>query len=50
MLADGTAWMSGSDWRDQAILRVSMSNASTTDDDVDASLAALARIVAEETH
>ncbi len=49
VLADGTAWMSGSRWRDQAILRVSVSNAATTDEDVDRSLAALARIVAEET-
>ena len=48
VLDDGTAWMSGSRWRDRAILRVSMSNASTTDDDVDRSVAALARIVAEE--
>jgi glutamate/tyrosine decarboxylase-like PLP-dependent enzyme len=48
VLEDGTAWMSGSRWRDQAILRVSMSNATTTDEDVDRSLAALARIVAEE--
>ena len=48
VLADGTAWMSGSRWHDRAILRVSMSNVTTTDADVDASLAALARIVAEE--
>ena len=48
VLSDGTAWMSGSRWRDQAILRVSVSNAATTDADVDRSLAALARIVAEE--
>jgi glutamate/tyrosine decarboxylase-like PLP-dependent enzyme len=48
VLADGTAWMSGSRWQDRAILRVSMSNAATTDADVDTSLAALARIVAEE--
>jgi glutamate/tyrosine decarboxylase-like PLP-dependent enzyme len=48
VLADGTAWMSGSRWHDRAILRVSMSNATTSDADVDASLAALVRIVAEE--
>ena len=48
VLDDGTAWMSGSRWQDQAVLRVSVSNAATTDDDVDQSLAALARIVAEE--
>jgi len=49
VLDDGTAWMSGSRWHDQAILRVSVSNATTTDADIDRSLAALARIVAEET-
>jgi glutamate/tyrosine decarboxylase-like PLP-dependent enzyme len=48
VLDDGTAWMSGSRWRDRAILRVSMSNATTTDADVDASLTVLARIVALE--
>ena len=50
VLEDATAWMSGSRWRDQAVLRVSVSNAATTDADVDQSLAALARIVAEESH
>ncbi len=48
VLDDGTAWMSGSRWHDQAILRVSVSNATTTDADIDRSLAALARIVTEE--
>ena len=48
VLEDGTAWMSGSRWHDRAILRVSMSNATTDDADVDASLAVLARIVTEE--
>jgi glutamate/tyrosine decarboxylase-like PLP-dependent enzyme len=41
LLADGTAWMSGSRWRGQTVLRVSVSNWSTTDDDVTRSLAAL---------
>ena len=41
LLADGTAWMTGSRWRDQAVLRISVSNWSTTDDDVARSLAAL---------
>jgi hypothetical protein len=40
--------MSGSRWQDQAVLRVSVSNASTSDADVDRSLETLARIVAEE--
>lgn len=48
VLEDGTAWMSGSRWQEQAVLRVSVSNAATTDEDVDRSLEALARIVAEE--
>jgi glutamate/tyrosine decarboxylase-like PLP-dependent enzyme len=48
VLADGTAWMSGSRWHDQAILRVSVSNATTRDEDIDESLAALGRIVSEE--
>jgi glutamate/tyrosine decarboxylase-like PLP-dependent enzyme len=41
LLADGTAWMTGSRWRDQAVLRISVSNWSTTGDDVARSLAAL---------
>jgi glutamate/tyrosine decarboxylase-like PLP-dependent enzyme len=41
LLADGTAWMSGSRWRGQTVLRVSVSNWSTTSDDVARSLAAL---------
>jgi glutamate/tyrosine decarboxylase-like PLP-dependent enzyme len=48
VLDDGTAWMSGSRWQDQAVLRVSVSNASTSDADVDRSLEVLARIVAAE--
>jgi len=43
LLADGTAWMSGSRWHDRAVLRCSVSNWSTDDADVAASLAALAR-------
>jgi glutamate/tyrosine decarboxylase-like PLP-dependent enzyme len=43
LLADGTAWMSGSRWHDRAILRISVSNWSTTDDDVRRSLEALRR-------
>jgi hypothetical protein len=48
VLDDGTAWMSGSRWQDQAVLRVSVSNAATTDEDVDRSVDTLARIVGEE--
>ena len=43
MLADGVAWMSGSRWRDRAVLRIAVSNASTTDDDVARSIEALRR-------
>jgi glutamate/tyrosine decarboxylase-like PLP-dependent enzyme len=41
LLADGTAWMAGSRWHGQAVLRVSVSNWSTTGDDVERSLDAL---------
>lgn len=40
-LADGTAWTTGSRWRDRAVLRIAVSNWSTTDADVDRTLAAL---------
>ena len=46
MLADGTAWMTGSVWHDRAVLRISVSNWSTTDADVRRSLDALAGVVA----
>jgi glutamate/tyrosine decarboxylase-like PLP-dependent enzyme len=41
LMADGTAWMTGSRWRGKAVLRISVSNWSTTDEDVARSLAAL---------
>jgi glutamate/tyrosine decarboxylase-like PLP-dependent enzyme len=47
VLADGTAWMSGSRWRDQSVLRVSMSNWSTDAADIDASVDAVRRAIAE---
>jgi glutamate/tyrosine decarboxylase-like PLP-dependent enzyme len=43
LLADGTAWMSGSRWQGRTVLRVAVSNWSTTADDVAKSLAALRR-------
>ena len=46
MLRDGTAWTTGSRWHGRAVLRVSVSNWSTTADDVEASLAALRRAAA----
>ena len=46
LLADGTAWMSGSRWRDRAVLRVSVSNWSTDEADVAASVDAVRRAAA----
>ena len=46
LLADGTAWMSGSRWRDRDVLRVSVSNWSTDDADVEASIDAVRRAAA----
>lgn len=43
LLAGGTAWMSGSRWHDRAVLRISVSNWSTDEDDVEQSIAAVAR-------
>jgi glutamate/tyrosine decarboxylase-like PLP-dependent enzyme len=45
VLADGTAWMSGSRWRGRDIIRVSMSNWSTDADDLARSVDALRRAV-----
>ena len=41
LLEDGTAWMTGSRWHDRAVLRIAVSNWSTTDDEVQRSLEAL---------
>ena len=46
MLAGGVAWTSGSVWRGRAVLRISVSNWSTTEDDVERTLAALREAVA----
>jgi len=43
LLEDGTAWMSGSRWRDRDVLRISVSNWSTDDADVAASIDAVGR-------
>lgn len=43
MLEDGMAWTSGSRWRGRAVLRISVSNASTTDDDVARAVESLRR-------
>ena len=47
LLKDGTAWMTPSTWRGQAVLRISVSNWRTTEEDVDRTLAAVRRILAE---
>jgi len=49
MLADGVAWTSGSVWRGRAVLRISVSNWSTTDDDVERTLTALRAAAAATT-
>lgn len=46
MLADGTAWTTGSRWHDRAVLRVSVSNWSTSEADVARTLAALRAVAA----
>lgn len=46
IIADGTAWMSGSHWAGRDILRISVSNWSTDEHDVQAALAAVERAMA----
>ncbi|WP_338675214.1 pyridoxal-dependent decarboxylase [Streptomyces sp. SCSIO 30461] len=46
LLADGTVWISGSTWHGRRVMRISVSNWSTTDDDVDRALDAIRRAVA----
>jgi glutamate/tyrosine decarboxylase-like PLP-dependent enzyme len=41
LLADGTTWMTGSRWHDRSVLRISVSNWSTNDSDVERSLDAV---------
>jgi glutamate/tyrosine decarboxylase-like PLP-dependent enzyme len=43
LIADGTAWMSGSKWHGRDVLRVSVSNWTTNDEDVRQTLDALGR-------
>jgi glutamate/tyrosine decarboxylase-like PLP-dependent enzyme len=47
LLADGTAVLTPSTWRGRAVLRCSVSNWSTTEADIDRTVAALARLAAE---
>jgi glutamate/tyrosine decarboxylase-like PLP-dependent enzyme len=45
LIANGTVWMSGSRWRDQDVLRISVSNWATDADDVSRSVEAVRRAV-----
>jgi glutamate/tyrosine decarboxylase-like PLP-dependent enzyme len=45
LLANGTTWMSGSTWHNQSVLRISVSNWSTTENDVERSLDAVRKAV-----
>jgi glutamate/tyrosine decarboxylase-like PLP-dependent enzyme len=47
LLADGTAWMTPSVWHGTVVLRISVSNWRTTEADVDRTLDAVRRVVAE---
>jgi glutamate/tyrosine decarboxylase-like PLP-dependent enzyme len=44
--ADGTCWLSGSNWHGKAVMRVSVSNWSTRESDIDRSAEAILRIAA----
>jgi glutamate/tyrosine decarboxylase-like PLP-dependent enzyme len=44
---DGTCWMGGTTWRGRRFMRISVSNWSTTEEDVDRSFAAIRRLFAE---
>ncbi len=45
---DGTCWLGGTHWHDQQAMRISVSNWSTTEDDIDRSADAIRRIVRRE--
>jgi glutamate/tyrosine decarboxylase-like PLP-dependent enzyme len=47
LLKDGTAWMTPSTWHGQVVLRISVSNWRTTNEDVDRTVAAVRRVLAE---
>jgi glutamate/tyrosine decarboxylase-like PLP-dependent enzyme len=47
LLAVGTAWMSGSTWRGRSVLRISVSNWSTTDSHDERSLDAVRQAVTD---
>jgi glutamate/tyrosine decarboxylase-like PLP-dependent enzyme len=45
---DGTCWLGGTTWRGRRLMRVSVSNWSTTEADVDRSVAAILRVAAAD--
>ncbi len=45
---DGTCWMGGTTWHGRRLMRIALSNWSTTEDDVDRSVEAILRIAAGE--
>ncbi|HEX6498908.1 MAG TPA: pyridoxal-dependent decarboxylase [Micromonosporaceae bacterium] len=45
---DGTCWMGGTTWRGRRLMRISVSNYSTTEDDVDRSVAAIVRLAGRD--
>lgn len=47
LMAEGTTWMTPSTWRGRRVLRVSVSNARTTPDDVTRAIATLTRVLGE---
>ena len=47
LLAEGTAWMTPSTWHGQAVLRISVSNWRTGEDDVNRTLGAVYRVLGE---
>ena len=44
---EGTCWVGGTTWRGRRLMRISVSNWSTTDDDVERSVAAMLRVASE---
>ena len=44
---EGTCWLGGTTWHGMAAMRISISNWSTTDDDIDRSADAILRMTAE---
>ena len=42
---DGTCWLGGTTWKDQAAMRVSVSNWATTEEDIERSAEAILRAI-----